>query len=84
MEALEPASRICKEIGTVTVEEMTFEQSFVALQEAVERLETGELTLEDTILLYERGQALARHCQDLLDRAELRVTQLGGDAVGPT
>jgi exodeoxyribonuclease VII small subunit len=68
----------------VTVEEMTFEQSFAALQETVERLETGELTLEDTILLYERGQTLARHCQDLLDRAELRVTQLGGDVVEPT
>jgi exodeoxyribonuclease VII small subunit len=77
-------SRICEEVGAVTVEEMTFEQSFAALQETVERLETGELALEDTILLYERGQALARHCQELLDRAELRVTRLGGDAVGPT
>lgn len=67
----------------MTVEEMTFEQSFAALQETVERLETGELALEDTIMLYERGQALARHCQDLLDQAELRVTQLGGDAVRP-
>lgn len=60
-------------------EEMTFEQAFAALEETVEQLETGELTMEDTLSLYERGQALARRCQDLLDQAELRVTQLGGD-----
>jgi len=58
---------------------MTFEQAFAALEETVEQLETGELALEDTLSLYERGQALARRCQDLLDQAELRVTQLGGD-----
>jgi len=63
----------------VSVEEMNFEQAFAALQETVEQLETGELALEDTLSLYERGQALARRCQDLLDQAELRVTQLGGD-----
>lgn len=63
----------------MSVEEMTFEQAFAALQETVEQLETGELVLEDTLWLYERGQALARRCQDLLDQAELRVTQLGGD-----
>jgi exodeoxyribonuclease VII small subunit len=62
----------------VSVEEMTFEQAFQALQETVTQLETGELALEDTLVLYERGQALARRCQDLLDRAELRVTELGG------
>lgn len=64
-------------------EEMTFEQAFAALEETVEQLETGELALEDTLSLYERGQALARRCQDLLDQAELRVTQLGGDVVEP-
>ncbi|HUT17936.1 MAG TPA: exodeoxyribonuclease VII small subunit [Anaerolineae bacterium] len=63
----------------MSVEEMNFEQAFAALQETVEQLETGELALEDTLSLYERGQALARRCQDLLDQAELRVTQLGGD-----
>jgi len=65
----------------VSVEEMTFEQAFQALQETVTQLETGELALEDTLALYEHGQALARRCQDLLDQAELRVTELGGTAV---
>lgn len=60
---------------------MTFEQAFEALQETVAQLETGELTLEETLALYERGRALARRCQDLLDTAELRVTELGGAVV---
>ncbi len=68
----------CEEVNTVSVEEMTFEQAFQALQETVAQLEAGELALEDTLALYERGQALARRCQDLLDQAELRVTELGG------
>jgi exodeoxyribonuclease VII small subunit len=55
---------------------MTFEQAFQALQDTVTQLETGELALEETLALYERGQALARRCQDLLDQAELRVTEL--------
>lgn len=64
----------------MSVEEMSFEEAFAALQETVEQLETGELALEDTLSLYERGQALARRCQNLLDQADLRVTQLEGDA----
>ena len=57
------------------VGEMSFESAFGALSEIVERLDTGELTLEQTIALYEQGQLLARHCQELLDDAELRVSQ---------
>jgi exodeoxyribonuclease VII small subunit len=70
-----------EEVGSVSVEEMDFEQAFQALQQTVAQLETGELSLEDTLALYERGQALARRCQDLLDEAELRVTELGGATV---
>jgi exodeoxyribonuclease VII small subunit len=67
----------------VNVEEMTFEQAFQALQETVSQLETGELTLEDTLDLYERGQTLARRCQHLLDQAELRVIELKEDVSEP-
>jgi exodeoxyribonuclease VII small subunit len=58
------------------MEDMAFEAAFVELGEIVQRLEAGELTLEEAISLYERGQALARQCQDCLDQAELRITQL--------
>ena len=58
------------------MKEMAFEAAFSELEEVVQRLEMGDLTLEEAISLYERGQALARHCQERLDRAELRITQL--------
>ena len=62
------------------MEDMAFEAAFVELGEIVQRLEEGELTLEEAISLYERGQALARQCQDRLDQAELRITQLEENA----
>jgi exodeoxyribonuclease VII small subunit len=58
---------------------MTFETAFAELEEIVRRLEGGEATLDEAISLYERGQALVHHCQARLDRAELRITQLGSD-----
>ncbi|MCU0465833.1 MAG: exodeoxyribonuclease VII small subunit [Anaerolineae bacterium] len=57
---------------------MAFEQAFSALQEAVTRLESGEMTLEESVALYERGRLLAARCQALLDAAELRVRQVSG------
>jgi exodeoxyribonuclease VII small subunit len=35
--------------------------------------------LEDTLVLYERGQALSKHCAELLDQAELKIRTLAGD-----
>jgi exodeoxyribonuclease VII small subunit len=53
-----------------------FEVVYHGLEGAVERLETGGLSLEDSIELYELGMRLARRCKAMLDAAELRVTQL--------
>ncbi len=58
-------------------QEMSFEQAFSALQATVQRLESGELTLEDSVALYELGRRLSARCQALLDAAELRVKQVG-------
>lgn len=60
------------------MQDMTFEAAFAELNEVVQQLEKGSLTLEEMIALYERGQTLANQCQEQLDRAELRVTQLEG------
>ena len=60
----------------MNVEELTFEEAFKELEETVRRLEEGELTLEDSIALFERGQELARYCGEKLDAAELKVRQL--------
>ena len=61
------------------MQDLPFETAFEELTEVVQQLEEGGLTLEEMISLYERGQALAGHCQEQLDRAELRVTQLTED-----
>ncbi|MBN1202537.1 MAG: exodeoxyribonuclease VII small subunit [Anaerolineae bacterium] len=59
--------------------DLTFEQAFAQLEEIVARLESGDLTLEESVTLYEQGQTLARLCGTLLDTAELRVQQISDD-----
>jgi len=61
------------------VDELTYEQAFMEIETIVAALESDEHSLEDAISLFERGQALANHCADLLDKAELQVQQLSGD-----
>lgn len=58
------------------ISRLSFEAAFSELEETVQKLETGELTMEDSVTLFERGQALATHCQKQLDAAELKVEQL--------
>jgi len=57
-------------------EELTYEQAFQELEDVVSALEADQQTLEQSLTLFERGQALARRCADLLDKAELRVRKL--------
>lgn len=54
---------------------LSYEDAFAQLEEILAQLETGDLPLEETLSLYERGAALAAHCSRLLDEAELRVRQ---------
>lgn len=58
------------------VEEMSFEEAFAELEEIVRKLEAGGLSLEESLILYERGQKLAAFCNWQLDQAELKVRQL--------
>ncbi len=60
------------------LQSLSYEQAFAELEEIVYGLETNQKTLEEAIALFERGQALAKHCASLLDQAELRVRQLSG------
>ena len=57
-------------------EEMTFEAAFARLEEVLAALEAGNLPLEQAIGLYEEGMRLAQRCQERLEAAELRITQL--------
>ena len=54
----------------------SFEGLYRRLEEAVEKLEKGGLPLEESIALYEEGMQLAKRCQEILDKAELRITKL--------
>ncbi len=58
------------------IQSFSYEKAFAELEDIVYGLETNQKTLEEAIALFERGQALAKHCADLLDHAELRVRQL--------
>lgn len=57
---------------------LKFEEASAELEQIVSRLEDGQLSLEDTLILYERGQELAKHCSGLLNQAELKVRTLAG------
>lgn len=61
------------------VKDLSFEDAYAELETIVQRLESAELTLEESVSLYERGQALHAHCQALLESAELRIQQLNAD-----
>ena len=53
-----------------------FEQSLEELEQLVEKMEHGEMTLEQSLAAYERGVGLYRQCQSALEQAELRVRLL--------
>jgi len=55
---------------------LTFEQAFEQLESAVEALQDGQMPLEQALNYYEQGMKLAQHCNELLEKAELRVQQL--------
>ena len=63
---------------------MTFEQALKELEQIVTRLERGDVDLEPSIEIYERGEALRAHCDQLLKRAEAKVERitLGAQAQG--
>ncbi|MBO9517410.1 MAG: exodeoxyribonuclease VII small subunit [Porphyrobacter sp.] len=55
---------------------MNFEDALCALEDVVRRLETGDVPLEESISLYERGEQLRRHCQARLDAAQARIEKI--------
>lgn len=64
---------------------LSFEQAMAELEEIVGRLEAGEVGLEESIGLYERGAALKRQCDAKLKEAEARIEKLqAGDTGTPS
>lgn len=64
------------------IETMSFEAALKELESIVARLEQGEVDLEDSIALYERGQALKAHCEKKLKTAESRLEKIVTGAKG--
>jgi exodeoxyribonuclease VII small subunit len=60
----------------------SFEDLYRQLEETVTRLEHGGLNLDDSLSAYEEAVGLAQRCQQLLDRAELRITKLRESVAG--
>lgn len=65
------------------VEELSYEEALDELEGIVDSLEgdASQNSLEDSMRLFERGQALVAHCSTLLESAQLKVQQLAGESV---
>lgn len=66
----------------MTDESLTFEAALEELESIVSQLEAGDMTLDQTIQLFERGQELAARCETILSEAELRLETLQTSAGG--
>ena len=58
------------------IEKMSFEEALKELEDIVRRLETGDVELEKSIEIYERGAKLKAHCESRLKAAELKIEQI--------
>ncbi|HLF74997.1 MAG TPA: exodeoxyribonuclease VII small subunit [Anaerolineales bacterium] len=65
------------------VDELTYEEALAELESIVSLLEGEQSKLEESIKLFERGQALAERCGILLEAAELKVRKVAGDVLVP-
>jgi exodeoxyribonuclease VII small subunit len=63
------------------IDALTYEEAFSELETIMAALESGERPLEESMTLFERGQALTKHCAELLDKAELKVQTLVGESL---
>lgn len=64
------------------VEELSFEEALEELEAIVTRLESGQVPLDESIALYERGAALKKHCEARLRAAEEKVSRITLDENG--
>jgi exodeoxyribonuclease VII small subunit len=64
------------------VKKLSFERAIEELESIVKRLEDGKVPLEESVAIYERGEALKRRCEDVLRQAEARVDKITLDSSG--
>lgn len=54
---------------------LTYEQAYIKLEEILQKLETKSASLDESLSLYEEGINLYKHCNKLLDNAQLKITK---------
>lgn len=64
------------------VNALSFEKAIEELESIVKRLEGGNVPLEESVAIYERGEVLKRRCEELLQQAEARVQKITLDSAG--
>ncbi|HEY0440133.1 MAG TPA: exodeoxyribonuclease VII small subunit [Xanthobacteraceae bacterium] len=64
------------------VKTLSFEKALAELEAIVQRLERGDVPLEESVAIYERGEVLKRRCEELLRQAEARVEKITLDVSG--
>jgi exodeoxyribonuclease VII small subunit len=64
------------ETGEETIAQLSFEKALAELESIVERLEAGKVDLEESIAIYDRGERLKSHCEQLLKTAEARIEKI--------
>jgi exodeoxyribonuclease VII small subunit len=68
--------------NNIEIQKMSFERAIDELESIVKRLVEGKVPLEESVAIYERGEALKRRCEELLRQAEARVERITLDANG--
>ncbi|MGV1918108.1 exodeoxyribonuclease VII small subunit [uncultured Agrobacterium sp.] len=68
--------------NTADVSGYSFEKAVAELESIVARLERGDVALDESIAIYERGEALKKHCEALLMTAEKRIEKIRLDRAG--
>lgn len=70
-------------IDTVAAADLSFEQALEELDQLVRKMESGALSLDESIAAYRRGAELAQHCQGRLAAAEQEIAKLDGEVLKP-
>jgi exodeoxyribonuclease VII small subunit len=70
------------DVNLSDVNKLPFERAIEELETIIKRLEEGKVPLEESVAIYERGEALKRRCEELLKAAEARVEKITLDTAG--
>jgi exodeoxyribonuclease VII small subunit len=63
-------------VDEIDIKTLSFEKALALLEEIVAKLESGRVDLEESIKIYERGEALRKHCESKLAEAEARIDKI--------